>query len=245
MTGSGAKRGEYSRAAMQHVRHRILAGELRAGATLRPEDVGKELGISPTPAREALQALRVEGFIQSKPGVGFVVAPLTPDDLLDVYTTHSLIAGELAARACSRATPADVDELEALHFELLAASRRQRHSDAEAANHRFHRLIAHLAASPKMADILGLVSRYIPRSFYTEVGGWTDASAHDHEGIIAAFRAGDPDAARTAMTEHSLHAGELIARQLRSNLRYGASPSQVDEEEPGDRAHDAETTATA
>lgn len=222
MAGSGAKRGEYSTMAMQHVRHRILSGELRAGSTIRPEEIGRELGISPTPAREALQGLRAEGFIQSQQGVGFVVAPLTPDDLLDVYATHSLIAGELAARAVVRATPADVDELEALHFELLAASRRQCHTDAEVANHRFHRMIARLANSPKMAAILGLVSRYIPRSFYSEVGGWTDASAHDHQGIIAAFRAGAPEAARAAMSEHSLHAGDLIAEQLRNNLRSDA-----------------------
>ncbi|MFF1880715.1 GntR family transcriptional regulator [Pseudarthrobacter sp. NPDC058196] len=40
------------------------------------EAVGEELEVSATPVREALQALRVEGFLQLVPGKGFTVVPL-------------------------------------------------------------------------------------------------------------------------------------------------------------------------
>lgn len=205
------KRGSLAAMAAARVREDILSKKLVPGTTVRPEDVGRELGISPTPAREALQSLRAEGFLISTPGVGFVVAPLSADDLRDIFTAHAFLAGELAYRAVNNATDDDIDELEAVHYELMAAERRKDLERAEERNHTFHRMIARLGGSPKLAQILGIVARYIPRSFYVEVEGWDAASAKDHEAILAAFRTRDADAAREAMAEHMTNAGRLLA----------------------------------
>lgn len=209
---AATKRGSLAAKAAARVREDILSKKLVPGTTVRPEDVGRELGISQTPAREALQALRTEGFLNRTQGVGFVVAPLTADDLRDIFTAHAFLAGELTFRAVPNATETDVDELEAVHYELMAAERRKDRDRAEERNHAFHRLITQLGDSPKLAQILGIVARYIPRSFYVEVEGWDAASAQDHEAILAAFRARDADAAREAMAEHMTNAGRLLAQ---------------------------------
>ena len=209
---AATKRGSLAAKAAARVREDILSKKLVPGTTVRPEDVGRELGISQTPAREALQALRTEGFLNRTQGVGFVVAPLRADDLRDIFTAHAFLAGELTFRAVRNATETDVDELEAVHYELMAAERRKDRDRAEERNHAFHRLITQLGDSPKLAQILGIVARYIPRSFYVEVEGWDAASAQDHEAILAAFRARDADAAREAMAEHMTNAGRLLAQ---------------------------------
>jgi DNA-binding GntR family transcriptional regulator len=206
-------RGSKSTVAMAWVREQVLSGALPAGAVVRPEDVGRRLGISPTPAREGLQALRAEGFLSTRPGVGFVVEPLSTADIEDVFLIHAFLAGELAARAAARATEPDIDELEALNFDLMAASRRRRWDDVERHNHEFHRKIAHLAAAPKLSQMLGLVARYVPRSYYSQVAGWPEASARDHQVIVEALRSRDADAVRRSMEEHINHAGELLAGQ--------------------------------
>ena len=95
-----------SRVVEVQVREKILSRELAAGTVVRPEDVGKELGVSQTPAREALQTLKAQGFLISQPGVGFVVAPLTGQDIEDIFTAHALLAGEIAARAVRNADEA-------------------------------------------------------------------------------------------------------------------------------------------
>lgn len=215
------KRGAKSSAAMNWVREQILSGALATGEIVRPEDVGTQLGISATPAREALQALRTEGFLESKPGVGFVVATLSTEDIQDIFMMHAYLAGELTARAVQHASDTDIDELEALHYELLAASRRNQAAEVEDRNHQFHRRITYLGKSPKLAQMLGLVSRYVPRSFYSEVGGWTEASRSDHEAIIHAFRNRDPEAGRQAMADHMTHAGRLLASQFQSAITTG------------------------
>lgn len=213
-TDPGKRRGSLSHRASSWVRENILSRQLAAGSVVRPEDVGHELGISQTPAREALQTLKAEGFLVTRPGVGFVVASLTPKDIRDIFTAHALLAGEIAARAVSNATEEETGELEAIHFELLAASKRRDSARVEDRNHAFHRHITHLADAPKLAHVLGIVSRYIPRTFYSSVGGWVDASAHDHNDILTAFRERDRDKAREAMAEHMINAGELLAQSF-------------------------------
>lgn len=208
------RRGTMSRRAKEHIRAQILGGQYAAGDVIRPETVGPELGISPTPAREALQALTTEGFLSLIPGKGFSVEPLTPQDIKDVFTAQRLIAGELAARAARRATTRDTDELEAIHFEINAAAARRQVDLVEERNHAFHRHITLLADSPKLARVLAIVSHYVPRSFYGSIEGWPKASAQDHARIVAAFRSNDAEEARAAMSDHVAHAGELLAQHI-------------------------------
>lgn len=211
---TGKKKASLSSVAETSVRERILSRELVTGTVVRPEDVGRELGISQTPAREALQTLKAQGFLQAEAGVGFVVAALTAQDIADIFTAHALLAGEIAHRAVSNATDEDVSELEAIHFELMAASKRKDWELVEDRNHAFHRHITRLANSPKLAHVLRIISHYIPRTFYSSVGGWVEASVHDHDDILIAFREKDAEKGRAAMAEHMVNAGKLLAQNF-------------------------------
>lgn len=197
--------------ASAHVRALIISGELRPGTQVRAETVGEMLQISTTPAREALQSLRVEGFLEQVPRKGFQVAPLTGNDIRDLFRVQSLIGGELAARTALSATEADMAELDALHHEVIAAATRNDHRLLEEKNHAFHREINLLADSRKIAWALGLVTRYVPRQFYATIEGWPQATMDDHAKLLESIRSKDSQTARTAMEEHIMHAGELLA----------------------------------
>lgn len=211
------KKASLSSIAETAVREKILSQELIAGTVVRPEDVGRDLGISQTPAREALLTLKAQGFLNTEAGVGFVVAPLTAADIADIFTAHALLAGEIAARAVENATENDVSELEAIHFELMAASKRKDWEMVENRNHAFHRHITRVANSSKLAHVLRIVSHYIPRTFYSSVGGWVEASVHDHDGILIAFREKDSQKGRDAMSEHMINAGKLLAQNFKQD----------------------------
>jgi DNA-binding GntR family transcriptional regulator len=204
-------RPQLSEKATAHIRGLIMSGELRPGTLVRPETIGEDLGISTTPAREALQALRVEGFLDLVPRRGFVVAPLTGQDIRDLFQVQALIGGELAARAAAKATEQDVAELEALHHELIAAAARNNHELLEEKNHAFHREINLMADSRKTVWLLGLVTRYVPRQFYSSIPGWPRATMDDHAELLHGIKAKDPEATRAAMQQHIVHSGELLA----------------------------------
>ncbi|SEJ77999.1 DNA-binding transcriptional regulator, GntR family [Arthrobacter sp. yr096] len=210
-TEPSRRRPQLSDEASAYVRGLIISGELRPGTSVRPETIGEALNISTTPAREALQALRVEGFLDLVPRRGFLVAPLNGKDIRDLFLAQALIAGELAARAAANASAQDIDELQALHHELIAAASRNNHDLLEEKNHAFHRQINIMADSRKISWTLGLITRYVPRRFYSSIQGWPKATVEDHGELLECIKAKDSDATRAAMHEHIVHAGELLA----------------------------------
>ncbi len=218
---AASKQPQLSDVAANYVRQLVMSGELLPGSSVRPEQIGEALGISTTPAREALQALRVEGFLELLPRRGFQVAPLTGGDIRDLFGAQALISGELAKRAAEHANDQDIDELEALHLELIAAAKRNDLAELEAKNHDFHRHINQLADSRKLCWALSMLTRYVPRSFYAEIPGWPQSTVDDHSEILDAIRSRDADAIADAVRRHLEHAGELLASNFDLRL-HGA-----------------------
>lgn len=218
-----APRQQFSERAAAYVRAMVISGEMSPGSQVRVEQVAEALGISTTPAREALQLLRAEGFLRAVQHKGFLVAPLTGKDIRDLFRVQGLLAGELAARAAQNATKADIAEVGALHLELMAAAARNNTELLEEKNHEFHRQINKLADSEKMLWVLGLTTRYVPRMFYASIPGWPGTTIEDHGEILAAIEDADSERARRTMEEHLRHAGEKLADYFDARLGEEAS----------------------
>ena len=211
---SSRRRPQLSDEVAGYVRELILSGRLAAGEYLRLDRLAADLGMSSTPVREGLLLLRGEGFLQLEPRRGFVVVPLTERDISDMYAVQADVAGELAARAATRLTDAELDSLRKLQSQLADAAGQDRPDDVERLNHAVHRSINRAAASPKLSWFLSVAVRYTPRRFFATITGWPEASLHDHGRILAALAEGDAEAAREAMRAHILHAGALLTKHL-------------------------------
>ncbi|TVS88740.1 GntR family transcriptional regulator [Mycobacterium helveticum] len=184
------------------VRGRIFDGTYRAGCYIRLDQLAAELGISVTPVREALFALRAEGLIAQQPRRGFVVLPVTGRDVTDVANVQAHVGGELAARAATDITADQLRELRHIQAQLEDAYARDDHEGAVRLNHEFHRAINVAADSPKLAQLMSLVTRYAPESVFPTIGGWPEQSMKDHRRILSALESHDCDSARAAMSEH-------------------------------------------
>jgi DNA-binding GntR family transcriptional regulator len=207
-----------------YVRELIMSGQVGHGEFLRLERIAEDLGISVTPVREALLSLRGEGFVTLEPRRGFMPAPLTRQDVQDLFEAQAYFAGELCARSAGAVTEAELAQLDRFQGELEAAFAAGDSAGIERANHEFHRLINLCAGSPKTAWLLRTVVRYAPRRFYAGIDGWTRASVDDHRLVLAALRAGDADGARQAMRAHIRHAGTLLVVHLEAQGFWEAGP---------------------
>ena len=209
------------------VRDLIVSGQFQGGDFIRPETIAQELGISVTPVREGLLKLRTQGVVRLEPRRGFVVVPLTGDDIRDLFAAQALLAGELAARAVKRCDATDIANLEKMHLELEAAAEHGDLDDLEELNHRFHRAVNLLANAPKVAWLLGMAVSYVPARFYATIEGWPTATVHDHRDVLDAFRRSAAKAARLAMTKHIEHSGELLATHIESGAEKRAQLAQL------------------
>jgi DNA-binding GntR family transcriptional regulator len=213
------RRAQLSDEAANHVRQLIMGGQLRPGEFIRQERIAEDLEMSATPVREGLLALRGEGFVELRPRKGYVVAPLSPEDIRDLFTAQALLAGELASRAARKISRTALERLFTLQTQLKhAAGDVTDVQRLESLNHAFHREINLSAGSPRLSWMLSLAVRCVPHSSYGTIRGWPEASEEDHDSIVAALVDRDSSAARSAMVRHIEHAGNLLANHLEQVL---------------------------
>ena len=193
----------------------IESGEFPPGSRLPGErDLAERFGVSRVTVREAEIALEAQGWISIRIGSGVYVKPrpvdaqgVLPDvSAFDLTAARAVIEGEAAALAASRIDDAELGELERLLREMSAPSADDR--AAGEADRKFHLAIARISGNPVVEYCVHLIWRMrneLPRvqKVYTRVchndGG---DRTHEHAEILAALRARNPSAARTAMQQH-------------------------------------------
>lgn len=197
----------------------IISGHLPPGSSLRVHELASQYEMSLTPVREAMQRLVTEGLVARRPGVGFAVAPLTGDDIRDVFLTLGFVSGELAARAMDALTDAQRTELRALHHESIAMLHRDAANGLDSRNRAFYSLINHASRSPKLRWTAGLCIRFVPRTLYSDIPGWPEITVDGQRKVLEALDAGDVRAVREATRDFHHRAGEALAENFSENLR--------------------------
>jgi DNA-binding GntR family transcriptional regulator len=190
------------------------------------EPIAAAVGVSNTPVREGLLALRSEGFVSLVPRRGFVVAPFTQQDVHDLFWAQAQLAGELAARAAKR--------MDAEGFERLESNLEQYHkavTDGDKARiaelgHLFHREVNLAADSHRLALLLGSVVNHLPNSFYTSIEGQVEGSRGEHPLLLAAFRKRDARRARALMTQHILEGADHLIETLERRGLWAADRAE-------------------
>lgn len=182
-----------------HLREAIMSGTLRPGQFVRLDAVAAELGVSVTPVREALLALRGEDMVELEPRRGFVVSPLSRQDVKDMFDLQADLAARLVGRAATLIGDQQLDRVQQIADELARA---EGHHELSTLEYEFHRLINKAAASRKLARFLDMASRYTPARVYTGDPEWRVRVVADHAAIVAALRARDANAAREAVFRH-------------------------------------------
>ncbi|GAA4874329.1 GntR family transcriptional regulator [Actinomycetospora straminea] len=196
------------------LRERILSGVLRPGTFLRPDRLAVELGVSPTPVREALQALRADDMVRALPRRGFVVAPLDRADVVDLFAVQAQLTGELAARAAGSLDAAGLAALQARAAEVDALIATGDPGDLAVAEGRFHAALNRAGGARKLAWLVGRAAHYLPPRFYTGRAAWRTATVAAHRTLLDALASGDAGTARAAMEGHVLDGRDLLLAHL-------------------------------
>lgn len=211
-----------------YVRELIVSGQVRPGQYLRMDAIAKAVGVSNTPVREAMLALRTQGFLRLEPRRGFVVAPFTKQDVRDLFWAQARLAGELAARAAGLVTSEQIARLEANLDEYERASEAGDRPLLAKLGHDFHREVNVAAGSHGLALLLGSVVSQLPNSFYAAIEGQVDASRSQHPLIMEALRRRQPRKARKIMEDHIRERADNLNRFLEERgqwMGWGAERS--------------------
>ncbi|MGH3425383.1 MAG: GntR family transcriptional regulator [Nocardioidaceae bacterium] len=184
----------------------IMNHVIRPGARISIDGLARDLGVSPTPVREALAVLESEELATKEPLRGYRATPLlTREQFDDLYRFRLLLEPWAAAEAAAHAGSSGIA---ALRSELASCSSEPHGEDYEAYkaltahDTRFHTLVSELSGSNQAhrAFVRTHCHLHIFRLHYERSIGV--AAIAEHHRVVEAIATGDPAAAETAMTAH-------------------------------------------
>ncbi len=202
--------------AVDHIRERILRGDLQPGFVLSESALARDLGVSRTPVGEALRELAAIGLVEQVPRYGTVVRRIDRGEIVELYELREALEPYAVALAVKRIASEDVERLQQLcdRLEVFktgmmeagdATLEGQRLRDFLGTDMAFHALLIHAAGNRRIARLVR-DSHVMTRLFGTQRLGHdrdiTSAVCHFHERILTAVRRGDVETARSAAAEH-------------------------------------------
>lgn len=208
------------------LRRAILAGELPAGRRLGEVALAERLGVSRTPVREALSRLAAEGLVELTPRRGARVASFSAEELESIFAVRAALEPLGAARAAERATPADVEGLQALAEEMLAVGHPgpgQHLETLVGLNQAFHGQLLEIANQPPLTLALAGVMHapVVLRNFHAYDPDSLRRSLGHHEELVAAIGAADAQWASAVMVSHVANARvAMVARRSENKLDH-------------------------
>jgi DNA-binding GntR family transcriptional regulator len=229
--------------AYHHIQRKISSRKLRAGAPVSDVAIAKELGISRTPAREAIRQLVSEGLLESLPGRGVVVVTLDRDDVRELFEMREALEGVAARTVAARAPSANemrdfrsvalamtalVKELEAGRQPALDEKQMERFEVADLA---FHTYLMKLAGNRRSLKVVSGI-RLLIRIFAARRGGHSlgvlKQISRDHLDLIKAVQSGDTEAAEACISRHISNSRQSRLEEFDRREREAALPQDVE-----------------
>lgn len=196
----------------QTIREDILKGKYEENDELREATLGKELGVSRTPVREALRQLELEGLVNIIPNKGAYVTGISDKDVHDIYMIRSMLEGLCVRWATEHITKEQLDELDEI---IVLSSYHLEKGNSEQLTEldgRYHQVLYDASQSRILDHVLSDFHKYVQRARGNSVKEAERAvkSIEEHKEILNAIREKDADRAEKLATLHIIHVMENL-----------------------------------
>jgi DNA-binding GntR family transcriptional regulator len=186
------------------LRQALFTGKFQPGERITEEAVAEMLGVSRTPAREAINALGQQGVLEARPGGGFIFPSPSLAEIEDVFELRRILEPYAARKAIRQAGGKDVDTLRGIvdrQKELLGSGNAQRFFSLTL---QFRRALFELAGNPRLATTIG---QFMDHLYFVGILTLRERPVREvvirgHERIIRALEARDEQAMEEAVLRH-------------------------------------------
>jgi DNA-binding GntR family transcriptional regulator len=192
---------------LEQLRDLILSGALAPGSRIDQAELSERFAVSLVPVREALARLQSSGLVHIVPHRGVFTAPLSVEELIDIYQVRELLEEQAARLAAPRLTDDDIALIKTL------ADREEQLADSTdydsflAINRELHFTIYRASGRRNLVQIIAQLwdqsTRY-RRLQLAAIPERARASMFETRAIVAACRRRDPEALGT-MVRYKVH----------------------------------------
>jgi DNA-binding GntR family transcriptional regulator len=210
------------------LRELLVEGQIQPGAKLNERALAEQLNVSRTPLREAIKMLAAEGLVELLPNRGAVAVSLSEQDVVNTFEVMAGLEGMSGELAVQRLTEAELAEIKALHYEMLAAHTRRDLSAYYRLNAQIHQAINAAAKNPVLVATFTQVNARLQalrfRSNLDEAK-WKHAVV-EHGQMLDALAQRDAPALRSLLEQHLHHKRDAVLELLRTTHNNNSNSTQ-------------------
>ncbi len=178
-----------------------MHGQFPPGSRIKDTELSEELSVSRTPVREALVRLVKEGFLENQVGRGFLVRPLTGEEVREIYP----IIGALESLALKSCKPLDKKSLN--RFDKITAEMNQPHDDfiqLIELDEEWHNVLLSGCTNRRLLDMIADLKSIVFRYEYAFMQNLelVETSIDEHREIVEMFFKKGAAAAVPLIEEH-------------------------------------------
>ncbi|EEX11684.1 transcriptional regulator, GntR family [Citreicella sp. SE45] len=184
------------------LRQSIIRNQLKPGVRLSEAEIGARFGISRQPVREAFIKLAEEGLLEIRPQRGSFVRKISLEAVMDARFVREAVEADIVKACAADPAPGLVEELR----EQIQAQQRlvdDRPAAFVPLDDMFHRTLAQAAGRPNAwAVIEGMKTQMDRVRQMTSINFPLAHLITQHNAVVDAIEAHDPQAAEQAMRGH-------------------------------------------
>ncbi|HWK46917.1 MAG TPA: GntR family transcriptional regulator [Stellaceae bacterium] len=188
----------------QRLEEAIAAGRLEPGSRLDEQEIALRFGVSRTPVREAFRLLAANNLVELRGRQGAAVRAIGAHALIEMFQVMAELEGLCARLAARRVSHSWSEKIDEIHQRLVALSDG---GDIDAfydVNQEFHEAIYEASRNTFLADqtrrLRNQVAAY--RRRVTRMPNRMTDTVREHEEVMQAILAHDPERAHKAMRDH-------------------------------------------
>jgi DNA-binding GntR family transcriptional regulator len=223
-----------TRSAYQYLRTKIITGELPAGQKLNENQLASLLDISRPPLREAFRILENERLVENHPRRGTYVAPISKEDLEDVYHNRKMIecyAIDLLKFKNIRELPQVSAALDyTVNLSLPDSAKPEERMNYLIAFADFHIQLVKAAGSPRLIHFYDVIFSNVARYqfMYVDIPGLTRNSQQEHHLILEYIKSGAYGSAKEHLEAHIDFFIELLEqRKIEQGLKESGVAAMI------------------
>jgi DNA-binding GntR family transcriptional regulator len=211
-----------SQAVRQMLERDIVSGDMAPGDRINENAIASRLQVNRAMVREALVALAEDGLVGFVRNRGAYVRRIGLEDALQLYEVRAGLARSAGRLLAMRASARDLRALDAIQAELVRAADGEDVGEYDRLNIAFHEALIAGAHNPQLVRFEHKVGRDIRLYLRRGVAAPHSLriSSREHQTILDAVRASDPEAAGAAFELHVLNGRQrmLEAATLRPGM---------------------------
>jgi len=212
--------------ATQALRDAILRGDIPAGAQLTVGELAEQLGMSPTPVREAIRILQAEGLLHQAPHHTISAITFAEQDIVNIFDLRAVLEALATRLATPLLTERDFARLDAILEQMAVARQAEDFAAVHRINVEWHVTIYRATGNTILLDtIQSLWQKFLWESLWS-VGSHTMTSLDQHAEILDALRARDAERAADLMAAHMGHGKATAVHYFRARQAEQATRAE-------------------